>query len=86
MRSDHRERQVKDPPVWKENAERMIVGQCATYGKNEVGQATHWFAYFERFAGSIKPQQKTSNSFKLQEVLVKDPCVFPCFKREIETS
>ena len=29
------------------NAERMIVGLCTTCGKNEIGQATHWFAFFE---------------------------------------
>ena len=69
MRSDHRERQVKDTPVWKENAERMIVGLCTTYGKNKVGQATHWFAYFEGLQ-ETEATKKTPSHFALNAGLV----------------
>ena len=61
----------------------MIVGLCTTYGNNEVGQATHWFAFFEDF--EAEATTKKSNSFKHKEVLVKGPYVFPCAKREIES-
>ena len=63
----------------------MIVGLCTSCGKNEVGQATQWFAYFEDLQ-ETKATIKNVNSFKHKDVFVKDPHVFPCFKREIETS
>ena len=50
----------------------MIVGLCTTYGKNEVGQATHWFAFFEDLP-ETEATRKNVNSFKHKEVLVKDP-------------
>ena len=63
----------------------MIVGLCATYGKDEVGRATHWFAYFEDLQ-ETEASTNNVNSFKHKEVFVKDLFVFPCFKLEIETS
>ena len=87
IRSDHRERQVKDTPVWKENADRMIVGLCTTYGKNKVGLATHGFAHFEDVQETEATTKKVNKQFlNHKEVFVKDPYVFPCFKREIEVS
>ena len=59
----------KDPPVWKENAERMIVGLCTTCGKNKVGQATHWFAYFEGLQ-ETEATTKTPSHFALNVGLV----------------
>ena len=82
MRSIHRERQVKDTLVWKENVERMIVGLCTTYGKNKVGQATHGFAYFEDLQETEATTKNANKQFlNHKEVFVEDPCVFPCFKR-----
>ena len=65
----------------------MIVGLCTTCGKNEVGQATHWFAYFEDLQETEATTKNVNKQFLNQkEVFVEDPYVFPCFKREIETS
>ena len=63
----------------------MIVGLRTTCGKNEVGQATHRFAYFEDLQ-ETEATTKNVNSFKYKEVFVKDPYVIPCVRREIETS
>ena len=63
----------------------MIVGPSTTCGKNEVGQATHWFTYFENLQ-EAETTTKNVNNFKHKEMFVKDPCVFPFFKKEIETS
>ena len=59
----------KDPPVWKENAQRMIVGLCTTYGKNKVGQTTHWFSYFEGLQ-ETEATTKTPSHFALNVGLV----------------
>ena len=89
MRSDHRERQVKDTPVWKENVERMIVGLSTTY---YVREEQGWsgdsrVCIFRRFAGNRSHNKKANKQFlNHKEVFVEDPYVFPCFKREIETS
>ena len=51
----------KDPPVWKENAERMIVGLCTTYYvREEQGwSGDSLVCIFRRFAGNRSHNENT---------------------------
>ena len=53
----------------KKTLSGMIVGLCTTYGKNKVGQATHWFAYFEGLQ-ETEATTKTPSHFALNVGLV----------------